>query len=312
MLLFLHPEDRVRFCNAAVIDQIISAKMPTADQDPDGKLFDVISLNMIHGPCGNFNPNAVCMVRKNGQLKYFKQFPKPFQETTVVHKNGYSFYQRRLHGRTHNIQDLQFPTTLYVVNNQWVVPHSPYLSRQYQAHINVEFCGSVKAIKYLHKYVYKRANQTTVALNLKADEVARHLSGQYIGPTKGAWRLFEFPMYEKFLLVQELAVHLPEEQVVYFNPNLTSDSLQEKMESARSTLMAFFLYNHKHYDGCHLLYQEFPTQYVYDLKQRRWHLRQNDSMTIGRMFHNSPTAGEKYYVRLLFTAVKGPQLFKHL
>lgn len=35
-------------------------------------------------------------------------------------------------------------------------------------------------------------------------------------------------------------------------------------------------------------------------------------MAIGRMYHCNPTAGERYYVRLLLTAVKGPQSFKHL
>lgn len=85
-----------------------------------------------------------------------------------------------------------------------------------------------------------------MALNLKTDEVARHLLGRYIGPTEAVWRLFEFPMHEEFPPVKELAVHLPGKQVVYFNPDLTPDSLKEKMESAHSTLMAFFLYNRQH------------------------------------------------------------------
>lgn len=42
------------------------------------------------------------------------------------------------------------------------------------------------------------------------------------------------------------------------------------------------------------------------------HPRQNNSIAIGHMYHSNPTVGEKYYVRLLLTAVKGPQSFKHL
>lgn len=176
----------------------------------------------------------------------------------------------------------------------------------------MEFCGSVKVIKYIHKYVYKGSDLATVALNTNVDEVARHLSGRYIGPTEAMWRLFEFPMHEEFPPVEELAVHLEGEQVVYFNPNLTTEQVREKTESARSTLMAFFAYNDKHTDGRHFLYQEFPAHYTYDRKSGTWHPRQNSTMAVGRMYHCNPTAGEKFYVRLLLTLVRGPRSFEHL
>ena len=308
LLLFLHPEDRMRFRNAEAIDQIVSAELSSRDKDHDEKLFKVVSSVMIHGPCGDFNPQTSCMI--NGRCS--KQFPKPYQDTTVMQENGYPFYKRRMHRRTHTILDRRFPGNQYEITNQWVVPYNPYLSRRYNAHINVEFCGSVKVIKYIHKYVYKGSDQATVALNMQNDKVARHLQGRYIGPTEAVWRLFEFPMHEEFPPVQKLSVHLEGGQIVYFNPKLTKEAVQERIENARSTLMAFFAYNKQHTDGRQWLYQEFPAHFTYDQGRCTWHRRKNNTMAVGRLYHCNPTAGEKFYVRLLLTSVRGLQSFTHL
>ena len=76
--------------------------------------------------------------------------------------------------------------------------------------------------------------------------------------------------------------------------------------------MAFFAYNRQHIDGRQWLYQEFPAHYTYDQKSCTWHPRKNNTMAVGRMYHCNPTAGEKFYVRLLLTSVPGPQSFTHL
>jgi hypothetical protein len=49
------------------------------------------------------------------------------------------------------------------------VPYNPYLLRLFNCHINVEACGSIKAVKYLFKYIYKGHDRTSVAMK-EADE----------------------------------------------------------------------------------------------------------------------------------------------
>lgn len=198
LLLFLDPDNRLRYRDPAIVDQVISAEFPTQDKDPDGKLFDVVASTMVHGPCSNFNPHTPCIVEINKQMVCSKHFPKSQQEMTTVQENGYPFYRRRINQRTHTIRDQRFSDTPFVVTNEWVVPHNRYLSRCYRAHINVKCCASVKVIKYIYKYVCKGSDQTTIAMNLQADKVAHHLHGRYIGPTEAIWRLFEFPMHEEF------------------------------------------------------------------------------------------------------------------
>jgi hypothetical protein len=66
----------------------------------------------------------------------------------VTDVNGYPIYRRRNTGRTVLVHGIE-------LDNRWVVPHNVYLSTKYDAHINVEVCNNIRAVKYLFKYVYK-------------------------------------------------------------------------------------------------------------------------------------------------------------
>jgi hypothetical protein len=144
-----------------------------------------------------------------------------------------------------------------------VVPYNPYLTRRYKAHINVEICSSIKAIKYLYKYIYKGPDRTTMRLDSNVDEVQMHLEGRYLSPPERIWRTLEFRMHKEWPPVMRLAIHLPNEQPIYFNKNATSAEIQDRIESARSTLMAFFDYNRRKTDGRQYLYAEFPHHFVF-------------------------------------------------
>ena len=114
-----------------------SAELPDPNVDPE--LHEIMKTCMIYGPCGILNPNSPCM--KDGVCT--KKFPKEFSPNTVAVFNGYPHYRRVV-----IIKGNQ-------VDNLWVVPYNPCLSKKYQAHINVETCMTIKLVKYLYKYIYK-------------------------------------------------------------------------------------------------------------------------------------------------------------
>ena len=93
-------------------------------------------------------------------------------------------------------------------DNRWVVPYNPYLCWRYKAHINVEICASIRAIKYIHKYIYKGSDRITMEVQNK-DEIQCHLQARYIGPCKAMWRLLGYKIHQEKPPVQRLHIHLP-------------------------------------------------------------------------------------------------------
>jgi hypothetical protein len=77
-----------------------------------------------------------------------------------------------------------------------LVPYCPYLSTKYNCHINVEVCASVKAVKYIHKYIYKGHDLCTVQVDQKGnanaviDKIKEYIDGCYIGPVEACWHIF--------------------------------------------------------------------------------------------------------------------------
>ena len=123
--VLLHLANENKLQTAKDIGSLISAEYPDPNDDAD--LHEVIKSCMIHGPCGMLNRNSPCMKED----VCCKDFPKEFNANTVVIANGYPNYRRLDNGRVVSIKVKE-------VDNRWVVPYNPWLSKKYQAHINVE------------------------------------------------------------------------------------------------------------------------------------------------------------------------------
>jgi hypothetical protein len=135
IIIFLHCDSKLRTPDA--IDSLISSELPDPNIQPE--LFDLVKKFMVHGLCGNTNPNAPCMKDE----KCCKGFSKPFCDQTTI---SYTVTHHCNIGQTYEVNGK---------HNRWIVPYSCYLIWTYRCHINVECIASIKAIKYIYKYIYK-------------------------------------------------------------------------------------------------------------------------------------------------------------
>jgi hypothetical protein len=163
ILLTLDAADKIY--SARHVDATCCAEIP--NKDADLELYDIVVNNMIHGPCGEqYNPDAPCMQ----DSKCSKRFPKPFCDETIREEGKYAIYRRRDDGRE-VLKPCRRQGAPIALNNCWVVPYNPYLSKRYKAHINVELCGSLKAMKYLYKYCYKGPNKAMTEVSINTDTI---------------------------------------------------------------------------------------------------------------------------------------------
>ena len=97
--------------------------------------------------------------------------PKNSQKTVekTFTGDGYPHYRRNA-GKT--VMKNNTP-----LDNRWVVPYNQYLSKKYNAHINVEICSSIKSCKYLYKYVYKGPDMACVAVESEKEIESQESSG---------------------------------------------------------------------------------------------------------------------------------------
>ena len=147
----------------------------------------------------------------NVPLTCFKRFSKPFANETIVNSDGYPKYRRRRTVDGVNVQ--QGDEGIY--DNRWIVLYNLCLIRRYKAHINVEVCTTIQAIKYIHKYVYKKRDKTILEI-ANTNEIKRYMTYRYIGPFQAVQGLLEFPMYEKYPTIVRLPLYLLYEQSVRF------------------------------------------------------------------------------------------------
>lgn len=294
------------------IDDIISAEIPDPEIDPE--LHEVVKTNMLHGPCGYHNPTSVCMTDN----RCTKRYPRAFISETQTGNDGYPLYRRRSPQDNGKTFIAQLRGANIVVDNTWIVPYSPILSKTFKTHINVEYCSSVKSIKYVCKYVTKGSDMAVIGV--ERDEISKFQMGRYVNCNEALWRIFSFAIHERYPTVVHLAVHLENGQRVYFN---AENAAQRAERPPGTTLTSFFSTCASDPFARTLLYSEMPRFYTWNASPKKWLRRKQgqpvdgypdvfSTDALGRIYTVHPKNDDCFYLRLLLVNVRGPTSFESL
>ncbi|XP_028093048.1 uncharacterized protein LOC114293217 [Camellia sinensis] len=177
-------------------------------------------------------------------------------------QNGYPIYRRCNNGQVHTVREQE-------VDNRDVIPYNAYLFKLFNCHINVEVCVGMRCVKYIHKYIYKGYDHTTMVLGM-INKIQQYLNARYIGPPEAAWQIFGHPLHAEMLTVVRLSLHLPGMHRVVFNPEESLETIQSRAGQHMSTLTGFFAYCAASEDECPFTYQEFPQHFVWLKSKKRW------------------------------------------
>jgi hypothetical protein len=69
-----------------------------------------------------------------------------------------------------------------------MVPHNPYLTKMFNAHINVEVSAGIQSVKYL----FKSVNRVTAVIGSPTNEIEQYIDTQYLSTAEGVDSLLSF------------------------------------------------------------------------------------------------------------------------
>ncbi|KAE8257116.1 hypothetical protein A4X13_0g2570 [Tilletia indica] len=304
ILITLAAKDKLR-C-AEDIDSVVCAELPCPVAEPD--LHRHVLGQMIHGPC---TPAKPCMQDPDFPNQCSRRFPFAFQEETIADVDGYPLYRRRSGGVV-----VQQSTSggVRTIDSSWVVPYNPYLLKTFGCHMNVEVCSSIKAVKYLFKYIFKGPDRASIALAPETvparDEIAEYIDVRYVSPCEATYRLLELDLHGIAPSVMQLDIHLEGHHNVRFDPSdREGTAILINNDEKRTKLLAFFqLCASDPVGTAQLIYPDVPESYRWI--GTRWVRRIHASTAqVGRVYFVPQSAGPKFYLRLLLHHVQSPKSF---
>ncbi|XP_022893735.1 uncharacterized protein LOC111408164 [Olea europaea var. sylvestris] len=260
----------------------------------------------------------MCVKIETTRLDYFRNNQKTIRDPKRNPHLYATVVKHMMHGPCRQLN----PTNVCMKNNctcknkysREYILHSSLA--KYDCHTNVEICSSVKAVKYLYKYVYKGHDRVNFTVNKGTnehyvDEISNYQTARWISAPEAIWRIFSFDLFDISPSVVSLQLHIEDAQLVTYNETDDLSEVINKDSIQRTMLTECFRMNISNEKARTLLYKDFPTYFVWNTYFRVWSPRKKQNV-IGRIVAANPFEGERYFLRVLLNHVKGSKSFQDL
>ena len=103
-------------------------------------------------------------------------------------------------------------------------------------------------------------------VDITNDEIQRYVMGRYISASEAFWRMYDFPIHDRYPPVMKLPCHLEDEQAVLFDEDKASDAANAGPPTTKLT--DWFRLNNEDINASMILYPDIPKYYIWN--GRKW------------------------------------------
>lgn len=97
---------------------------------------------------------------------------------------------------------------------------------------------------------------------------------QYLSPSESVWRIFAIDIHHHQPFVQRLNFHLEGDEQVVFNDDADLHSVLFWNRDKNTMFLSWMEENRDFHLGHYFTYIQFPSMFMYDSNERRWHPQQ--------------------------------------
>lgn len=102
-----------------------------------------------------------------------------------------------------------------------------------------DICTTDAVVKYLFKYIHKPADFVKAKILCEGDEIEAYRSARYVSAAEAAWRLLGFHVMDRRPAVSSLRLHLPDQQHVIVDTDLSREEQLLQAEKTKSDLTLY-------------------------------------------------------------------------
>ncbi|CAN7053526.1 unnamed protein product [Brassica rapa subsp. trilocularis] len=219
-----------------------------------------------------------------------------------------------------------------IIDNTFVVPHNIKLLKKYEAHINVEWCNRTSAVKYLFKYITKGVDRASAVIEKgnpistpdtiasgepkervlkQRNEIQEYIDARYVSACESMWRNFAFHIHKRKPSVEKLIIHLEGEHNITIKSTDNLGRVIRKPGIEKTMFTEWMVLCRRSEFARTLTYVQIPEYFVWNNTTKVWSERKKGK-TIGRIVAVHPSAGDRYYLRILINKIKGPRSYDEL